>query len=109
MERQLGHKNFCRVNTRQQNHGRHPPRAEQRPRGPRQAHQAHAVLDAALAYYVLASDPKSVLGQQLTALFKATQSARKAFRVGKSFNYGTKISATLNNKVGVRMRVAQSS
>ncbi|EQC39743.1 hypothetical protein SDRG_03169 [Saprolegnia diclina VS20] len=52
----------------------------------------------AIAYYILAADPKSVLGQQLTALFKATQSARKAFRVGKSFNYGSKISATLNNK-----------
>ncbi|OQR95375.1 hypothetical protein THRCLA_07924 [Thraustotheca clavata] len=52
----------------------------------------------ALAYWVLTADPKSPVGQQLTALFKAVQSARKAFRVGKSFNYPAKITATIDNQ-----------
>ncbi|KAF0693616.1 Aste57867_15481 [Aphanomyces stellatus] len=51
-----------------------------------------------LAFVVLSTDPKSVLGQRLTALYKATQAARKAFRVGKSLNCFPKIDATLNNK-----------
>ncbi|OQR84945.1 hypothetical protein ACHHYP_12513 [Achlya hypogyna] len=55
----------------------------------------------ALAYWILTADPKSPLGQQLSALFKASQAARKAFRVGKSFNYPAKITATLENKKGL--------
>ncbi|KAH9115280.1 hypothetical protein AeMF1_010659 [Aphanomyces euteiches] len=51
-----------------------------------------------LAFVVLNADPKSDLGQRLNALYKATQAARKAFRIGKSANYFPKIDATLNNK-----------
>ncbi|RQM30548.1 hypothetical protein B5M09_000254 [Aphanomyces astaci] len=52
-----------------------------------------------LAFVILTADPKSVLGQRLSALYKATQAARKCFRIGKSIMYFPKIDATLNNKV----------
>ncbi|RHY92891.1 hypothetical protein DYB37_000846 [Aphanomyces astaci] len=51
-----------------------------------------------LAFVILTADPKSVLGQRLSALYKATQAARKCFRIGKSITYVPKIDATLNNK-----------
>ncbi|ETW07699.1 hypothetical protein, variant 3 [Aphanomyces invadans] len=51
-----------------------------------------------LAFSILSADPKSVLGQRLSALYRATQAARKCFRLGKSIAYIPKIDHTLNNK-----------
>ncbi|TDH66088.1 hypothetical protein CCR75_005227 [Bremia lactucae] len=52
----------------------------------------------ALAFYILASDPKSDLGQRLHALYKVMQQSRKAFRLGKSITYYQKIQTLSNTK-----------
>jgi len=56
----------------------------------------------ALAFYVLSVNPQSDIGQKLFHLFKSTQQARKAFRIGKSLTYYEKIENTLTNKVCIK-------
>lgn len=51
-----------------------------------------------LAYYVLAADPKSDVGQRLSTLYKTTQQSRKAFRLGKSATYYKKLLALADDK-----------
>lgn len=52
----------------------------------------------ALAFYILSADPKSALGQRFAELYKASQQARKAFRIGKSVPFAKKAVQAMDDK-----------